>query len=174
MRIVNCFVSWCLCLLVPGSLLTACKSSKSTGSSEVAQVSEVQDTLLVALKRGACFGACPQFECTIYKTGLAVYDGERNVKKSGIWKARLSAETLNEFRTLVRTYRIEEKDTVYINKYLADYPSYFITVSDYKPSKRIYVNHDQPPVEITSFVTQLERMMESIEWKNLQGLKSDE
>ncbi len=172
---MSVFIRWCLCFLFAGLFLTACKSSKSTGTlADATQVSEVKDTVLVALKRGACFGACPQFECTIYKTGLAVYEGERNVKKPGIWKARLSAETLNEFRTLIRTYRMEEKDTAYINKYLADYPAFFLTIADLKPVKRIYVNHDQPPVEITSFVTELERMMDALEWKNLQGLKSDE
>ncbi|MFN8154454.1 MAG: DUF6438 domain-containing protein [Bacteroidia bacterium] len=154
-------------------IFSACKTRTSeTVTSPASAVPG--DSLLVSLQRGACFGACPQFTCTIYKTGLAVYDGERNVKKTGIWKAQVSTETLSALVGLIRNYKVEEKDTVYINKYLADYPAFFITVSDQKPARRIYVNHDQPPVEITEFVSELEKTMDALEWKNLQGLKVDE
>ena len=162
-------------LLIILVIIAACKTrSRENVVTERAVSSAPEDTLLVALQRGACFGACPQFVCTVYKTGLAVYEGERNVKKTGTWKARISPSELEALRGLIRTYHMEQKDTVYINKYPADYPAYFITVSDFLPAKRIYVNHDQPPVEITGFVTELEKRLDALDWKSTVGQKSDE
>lgn len=163
----------CSCFGVFVLYAEGCRPAKSSADTSSFGV-VVEDSLLVSLKRGACFGACPQFECAVYKTGLAVYEGERNVKKQGVWKARLSSAQLDNFRALIRTWNMEEKDTVYINKYLADYPAFFLAVSDKKPVKRIYVNHDQPPVELTSFVTELEKALELLDWKNLEGVKKDE
>lgn len=164
---------WIVLLICSVLSMFACKTHKADPvANEVVENSS--DTLLVSLKRGACFGACPQFDCVIYKSGYAVYDGERNVSKTGRWHALLSREQVTALRSLIGTCRMEEMDTVYINKYLADYPAFFVAVSDKKPTKRIYVNHDQPPVEITSFVTNLERMLESLEWKKEQGGKMNE
>lgn len=132
------------------------------------------DSLLVELQRGACFGACPQFIFTVYKSGLAVYQGERHTRRIGDWTARANPEQLAQIRSLMGQARMEQRDTAYINKYLADYPAYFITVCDRFPRKRIYINHDQPPAEITVFVTDLEKIMEALDWKSKTAVKSDE
>jgi len=132
------------------------------------------DSLLVELQRGACFGACPQFIFSVYKSGFAVYQGERHTRRMGDWTARVNAEQLAQIRSLMAEARMEQRDTAYINKYLADYPAYFITVCDRFPRKRIYINHDQPPAEITVFVTELEKIMEAPDWKSKTAVKSDE
>lgn len=152
-----------------------CKSRSRAGFDPVAlQPSVVEDSLLVALQRGACFGTCPQFVFTVYKSGRAVYEGERHTRRLGLWTAQVSASRLTEIRALIAAHKMEQRDTAYINRYLADYPAFFITVCDRYPRKRIYVNHDQPPAEITEFVTRLEQWMEALDWQSRGGLKSDE
>ncbi|MBL0095433.1 MAG: hypothetical protein IPP46_02270 [Bacteroidetes bacterium] len=128
-------------LLIVATIATSCKTKKSgasttdNASASNSVSSTVEDSLLVAISRGACFGACPQFKATVYKSGFAVYEGEKNVKKTGTWTARLSTQQLDDLIKMIRNYKMEEKDSAYVNKYLADYPAYFLWISDKKPRK---------------------------------------
>lgn len=153
-------------------LIVSCASSKKKKESAVTSTYEepaVEDSLLVSLKRGACFGACPQFTYTVYKSGFAEYNGERNVKKTGKWVARLSKEEIVEIVGWIRQYRMEEKNNTYINEYLADFPGVWVTVSDKNPRLEIFVNHDQPPVEITGFISLVEGTISKQKWVSAYG-----
>lgn len=153
-------------------LIASCASSKKKKESAVTSTYEepaVEDSLLVSLKRGACFGACPQFTYTVYKSGFAEYNGERNVKKTGKWVARLSKEEIVEIVGWIRQYRMEEKNNTYINEYLADFPGVWVTVSDKNPRLEIFVNHDQPPVEITGFISLVEGTISKQKWVSAYG-----
>jgi hypothetical protein len=153
-------------------LIASCASSKKKKETAVTSTYEepaVEDSLLVSLKRGACFGACPQFTYTVYKSGFAEYNGERNVKKTGKWVARLSKEEIVEIVGWIRQYRMEEKNNTYINEYLADFPGVWVTVSDKNPRLEIFVNHDQPPVEITGFISLVEGTISKQKWVSAYG-----
>lgn len=160
-------------------LTLSCASSKKKKEAEVTSAFEepaVEDSLLVSLRRGACFGACPQFTYTVYKSGYAEYDGERNVKRTGKWIARLNKEEVVEIVGWIRQYKMEEKNKSYINEYLADFPGVWVTVSDKNPRLEIFVNHDQPPVEITGFISLVEGTISKQNWtsKYNQGQKDDQ
>ena len=153
-------------------LTFSCASSKKKGETSTSSVvveSAVEDSLLVSLRRGACFGACPQFTYTVYKSGYAEYYGERNVKKTGKWVARLSKEEIVEIVGWIRQYKMEEKNKSYINEYLADSPGVWVTVSDKNPRLEIFVNHDQPPVEITGFISLVEGTISKQKWASQYG-----
>lgn len=153
-------------------VILSCASSKKKGETSTSSVvveSAVEDSLLVSLRRGACFGACPQFTYTVYKSGYAEYYGERNVKKTGKWVARLSKEEIVEIVGWIRQYKMEEKNKSYINEYLADFPGVWITVSDKNPRFEIFVNHDQPPVEITGFISLVEGTISKQKWASQYG-----
>lgn len=164
----------CAALLL-ASALTGCKSNKNSSSGKTAVIAAdasspvAKDSLLISLRRGACFGACPQFTATVYKSGFAEYSGEKNVKKLGVWITTLSKEQLGDLTTLIRQYKLEEMDTAYINQYLADYPSYLLVVCDKKPRKQILVNHEKPPVEISEFTKLYERIIDELNWQLIQG-----
>ncbi|MBK7887304.1 MAG: hypothetical protein IPJ86_08370 [Bacteroidetes bacterium] len=157
-------------LLIAAALTLSCKTKKSGSSSTNNSTvnsgsSNVEDSLLVAISRGACFGACPQFKATVYKSGFAVYEGEKNVKKTGTWTARLSTQQLEDLIKVIRNYKMEEKDSAYVNKYLADYPAYFLWISDKKPRKEILINHEAPPVDIVEFTQIYERLLDNLQWR---------
>lgn len=153
-------------------VIVSCASSKkkveTTGASAQSETA-VEDSLLVSLRRGACFGACPQFTYTVFKSGYAEYNGERNVKKTGKWVARLSKEEVGEIVGWIRQYKMEEKNKSYINEYLADFPGVWVTVSDKNPRFEIFVNHDQPPVEITGFISLVEGTISKQKWVSAYG-----
>lgn len=152
-----------------------CKSRKSEKASAVEVQTErtrevaAQDSLLIAIKRNACFGACPQYTATVFKNGYTLYEGERNVKKIGKWKSQLTRQQIDELTLALRENKMEEKDSAYINKYLADYPVYFLWVSDKKSRRQIEINHEAPPVEIVEFTKIFERMLDQLHWSQVSG-----
>ncbi len=168
-------IRFVLCFIAFQMFATGCKS-RQQGREKTAVAVELADSvripadsLLVAIQRGACFGACPQFKATVYKSGFAVYEGEKNVKKLGKWTSFLSPEKMNSLLSAIRGYKMEEKDSAYVNKYLADFPAYYLWISDKKPRKEILVNHEAPPVDITEFTTLLQRLLDEVKWSPASG-----
>ncbi len=164
-----------LLLLFLSLTVVSCKCHEKSQAADKAITQEVKntqtavDSLLAGISRGACFGACPQYKATVYKSGFALYEGERNVKKTGTWSATLSKEQLNELLGFLRVYKMEEKDSAYINKYLADYPAYYLWICDRKPRREILINHEAPPVEIIEYTKLFEKLLDQLQWKPLPG-----
>lgn len=155
-----------LSLLVMLAAFFSCGTAKKSVQSSDEQGA---DSVLVAIDRGACFGRCPEYYACVSKSRIAWYKGRRNVKKTGVWKAQLSEEQYKEVLAFVRSYKVEQMDTVYINKYLADFPAYELWVSDHKPLKHILVNHEAPPEEITGFTKRFEEFLERTRWEQVSA-----
>ena len=151
--------------------MIACSTNKRAGASS--EKVYTKDSLLAAIERGACFGRCPEYKATIYKSGYAEYTGRRNVEKIGSYFGRLSNEELLTLKTLMRSNKMEEKDTAYINKYLADFPGWALWVSDLKPTKTIVISHEAPPAEITDFGKGLDQALNSIKWVKKATIKDE-
>jgi hypothetical protein len=168
---------WCGSLaLVFCFLLFSCKSPKpsTTVSIEDTPQSVSLDSLLVGIKREACFGRCPQYTATIYKSGWAEYYGEMNVKKVGAWHAKLSEEQQAYLIQAIRQNKMEAMDTSYSNPYLADFPAYALWISVNKPRKKILVNHESPPTEIKEFTQVLEELLDQLRWVQHPKARKDE
>lgn len=59
------------------------------------------DTDLITLERGACFGACPIYKVTIASDGTVTFNGQRFTRTEGLATGRISA---NDFRRLVAEF----------------------------------------------------------------------
>ncbi len=156
--------------------MSSCKSQKTASAKESLPSGESTfiDTLLVKIKREACFGRCPQYYATVYKSGFAEYYGEMNVKKVGQWYARLSSEQLTFLLDAIRENKMETMDTAYSNPYLADFPVYSLWVADKKPRKKILLNHESPPVPITEFTQIFEGLLDQLRWEQQAKARKDE
>ncbi|MBK7682077.1 MAG: hypothetical protein IPJ26_06225 [Bacteroidetes bacterium] len=156
--------------------MSSCKSHKNTspsGSESNVEATPV-DTLLVMIKREACFGRCPQYYATVYKSGFAEYYGEMNVKKIGQWYARLSSEQLAYLVKAISDNKIEAMDTSYSNPYLADFPVYSLWIADKNPRKKILLNHESPPVPIIEFTQVFEELLDQLRWDHHPKARKDE
>ena len=151
--------------LICGLFLLATVSCSSTKSASLKQYS--RDSLLVAIERGACFGACPEFKATVYKSGLAVYNGRRHVNLVGTYEARLRQPQMDSLIAYLRTEKVEDFDTTYVNPHLADFPAYFLWVSDLQPTKQILVSHEAPPEKVVMFTKQVENLVNGLNWKKI-------
>ena len=153
-----------LTLFFSGLLLAAVSCS----SSRIASYRQYQsDSLLVAIERGACFGACPEFKAVIYKSGFAVYQGRRHVNLIGTFNAHLSSCKMDSLLAFIRREKVEEFDSAYVNPHLADFPAYFMWISDIKSSHQILVSHEAPPEKVQSLTNRIETVVNGLEWKKI-------
>lgn len=148
-------------LSLAGTLLS-CKPSREAGSKVVGA-----DSILTGIERGPCFGKCPEYKSVIYTTGFAEYYGRRNNPRLGYFQCRLSPEKLAEVKSLMKQYAIAEADSEYVNKYLADFPAYWLMVRDDKGSRRVHVNHEDPPANIRDYTAEIDKLVEGLPWKEI-------
>jgi hypothetical protein len=146
------------------SLITACCSPKKTGSNYSKEKNYSKDSLLVGLERNHCFGKCPEFKAIIYKSGYAEYNGRKNVQYLGQHSGRISPDQLSELYSKIRSYKMESMDTAYINPDIADFPTWSIWISDFKPRKHILIKDDLPAAGINQFGNELDTLFNHIIW----------
>jgi hypothetical protein len=126
------------------------------------------DSLLAGIERGACFGRCPEYKAFVYTSGYAEFLGIRNLGRLGKYYVRLTPDQLNDVKALLKEYQMAEADSEYVNKRLADFPAYFLTIRDNKGSRKILVNHEAPPENIVGFTKSIDRWFEKLPWIQVQ------
>lgn len=146
----------------------SCKSSADTATSAAPG-----DTVMAGIERGPCFGRCPQYKAMFYTTGFATYEGIRNTSREGVYNARLSQEMLLEIKDALSRNNMAAADSEYVNKLLADYPAFWLWISDKKGSRKIHVNHEKPPVTIDDYAHTMDNLIERIDWKLVSGPSTD-
>ncbi|CAN5476560.1 hypothetical protein BH11BAC2_BH11BAC2_05940 [soil metagenome] len=155
-------------IIIAFAISSSCAPHKHQNApNKISTTSEPTDSLLTSIERGACFGACPEYQANIYKSGFAEYFGRKNVKNLGYFIGKVPKEQMQELLELIRTNKIEELDSNYVNKHLADYPSYSIRIADKKPRRMIQVMEPNPPAQLSAFTSLLDRIVSQIEWTRM-------
>ncbi len=76
-------------------ILISCKSPKETD--DLSTLSEE-----IIMKKNPCFGKCPAYILTIYKGGIASFDGKQFVKKYGLFTKKLSK---SEYKSIKKAFK---------------------------------------------------------------------
>jgi len=100
----------------------------------------------------------------IYRSGYATFNGERNVSRLGKWESRLDDGQISLLKSMLKDYGADRWDSAYVNKYLADFPVLFLWAPQNGVSRRILINHEAPPEEITGFARELDRLLSGLIW----------
>lgn len=84
-------------ILLCAAVLTTCAhprktTKKKSAKKPVAAAMSSKGLTVVSMRRGACFGRCPEYILILQRDGTAEYHGVRNVDKVGIYKKSLGAE----------------------------------------------------------------------------------
>jgi hypothetical protein len=143
-------------------IMLSCKPSLEAGANKAGA-----DSVLTGIERGPCFGKCPEYKAVIYTTGFAEYYGRRNNPRQGYFQCRLSPEKLSEVKSLMKQYHMAEADSEYVNKFLADFPAYWLMVRDAKGSRKVLVNHQEPPYDILDYTVEIDKLVEGLPWKEI-------
>ncbi len=68
----------------------ACASKMKISSADAKDLTPL--TQVISLSKTPCYGTCPVFTLKIYNTGLAVLDGQKYVKRIGLFEMMLTAD----------------------------------------------------------------------------------
>ena len=167
-------------LLVFSCLFTACaqskKSTKSTGSGAPAKTSSakgLRGLTSVNLRRGACFGRCPEYSLTIHSDGLAEYVSKRNAQPEGSYQKNIGADKAKKLLQQFMDHRADTCADRYEVK-LPDLPGMDFKLMINGKEKPIYNANFGP-----AFLTHLSLAMDEAgkvdsSWKKVAEQKAEE
>jgi len=124
----------------------ACKSTKETVEEQ--KIKE-EDRVFLSLKKGPCFGKCPVFTISIYKSGLAEFHGKAHTGNLGKFKKNISLAQLDDLMlscedadilSMLDMYPSQIADLPLITiKYMTDDSTKVVKGKEDRPAKLIAV-----------------------------------
>lgn len=158
MRITGCLV---FCMLVVG--FSACKSTKQVDDTEIYKEDALYpgveaDSLVAYLERTRCFGICPVYSISIYRSGCVVFEGNEHVKPLGNHFTFLNRSDLISVGQRAEELGFFSLNDEYRNPYLTDFPTVYVEVRYKGKKKRVWHYDAEPPrnlVEMEDFIDNL-------------------
>jgi len=118
-----------------------------------------EETPLVSLSRGACFGRCPIYTFTVYESGVARFKGERFTAKLGTWIRRLPEADMKRLKSQLEETNIWQYQSSYPSR-LSDAPQ--ITITQYEEdAQKSVTGKDGRPMPVLTLQDLLERLAQS-------------
>lgn len=122
--------------------------------------------LFASLKHTPCYGRCPVYEIQYYSNGQALYKGEKNVPRQGIYLGTVSDGAIKQIMKKARDINFFSLSGAYPEKGkpIADLPQTIIYLNDGRQEKTIVNNH-LAPVGLITFERFLDELAEEIQWQ---------
>ncbi len=124
------------------------------------EVDLAQEQPLVRLTKGACFGQCPIYECTVYQSGIATFEGQRNTPKLGLWIKRLPEAQMTKLKEQLAETNLWQYESFFPSR-IADAPLVKIEQFEDGATKLVAGKENRPEP-----VLQLQDMLEQIAGSN--------
>ncbi len=125
---------------------------------------KVSDSLVARIERTACFGRCPIYNASIYKSGLVIYIGEKWVEREGHYKAVLSKDKVKALFEEAESIGFFKMEEAYDSPYVTDLPSTIITLQKDDVLK-IVANRYQGPEELHQFGLYFDELLEGLTYE---------
>ncbi|HIA35851.1 MAG TPA: hypothetical protein EYN89_03715 [Flavobacteriales bacterium] len=120
------------------------------------------DSLLAFIKRTPCYGRCPIYSASFYKSGYVVYRGERFVEKQGIYTGKITEENLRSVSKMARSVNYMGFEKEYDTS-VTDLPTTYTSI--YLDGARKEVrNRAGGPNELRTFEVHLDKILDNISW----------
>ena len=126
---------------------------------------ETKDSIYASIRRTPCYGRCPIYEATIYKSGLVIYDGNRFVDKIGKHYSRLTTDQLNEIvakANEIEYFQMEDK----YDSPVTDFPTTTTVLNASGKSKTIS-NRVGGPKSLKEYEKFLDELLNSLSWTKM-------
>lgn len=130
------------------------------------KVYQFDNTSVIRMNRGPCFGTCPFYDITIDGTGLAQFKGKRFVEKIGDFTKTFTPEETNLLFKRFEKANFWDFQDEYTAE-VTDLPTIFITFEHKGRSKKIkcYYNTPEPLVEL---LTEVDRYANMEGWEEVK------
>ncbi len=149
-----------LLILMPVFLfMTACNSTKEAAQ---AKQMEEEDSMFLMLKKGPCFGNCPVFTLSVYKSGLAELHGKSNLANRGKYKKQLTQEELDDLNLSCEDADLISMQDNYPSQ-IADLP--LITIKYVtEDSTKVIRGKENRPVKLEALERKLSAIVHAEDW----------
>ena len=127
------------------------------------------DTLFAFIKRTPCYGRCPIYSASFYKSGYVIYRGERFVEKQGIYSARISQDQLISITKMAHMVNYMALDKEY-DTAVTDLPSTYTSIN-LNGTKKEIKNRAGGPDELRSFESHLDRILDGANWTKIGDIR---
>jgi len=125
-----------------------------------------QDSLVLKLERGACYGACPVYLVQVFNSGYAVINAQQNLEIQGFFVDRFTEEELDKIYELANNAGFFEGESVY-DAQVTDLPSTFLYIhlKDKKHKMKLRFNI---PEELKRLLKELDMMVVMRDWQPMK------
>jgi len=110
-----------LILALIGTTVAFARKSSRKKRSHHTSTAAVQGISSVTLRRGACFGRCPEYAITIKNDGSAEYRGFRNADPMGVYQKNIGVQAAQDLIKEFTDMRVDTCSAVYFSR-IADMP----------------------------------------------------
>lgn len=153
---VNKTVLW-LCAVVALFGWEACKLTQTTANLDKAPK-------LIEISKGPCYGPCPVYKLTVYRGGLAVYEGERFTEKEGMHTKTLTTDQLDKLQAECQRANLWQYPDAFRSKQ-PDLPT--VTIVYYEEDNNNFksiVGKEGRPEAVMVIESMLDKIAESSGW----------
>ncbi|HOZ82220.1 MAG TPA: DUF6438 domain-containing protein [Bacteroidia bacterium] len=127
------------------SAIFSCNTSKKVSENNSA------DSLLISMSRFPCFGRCPYYDASLYKSGYAVINRKGFMDSLGIYATQIDKQELNNFVEDAKKAGLIAMPDSFYNPGIADYPATIVTVNLNGKRKRIFDGVPESPSSLKDF-----------------------
>lgn len=144
---------------------TAVAASAQTHISHAKLGKASTETPVFTLERTQCRSMCPEYKLSFYSDGRVIYDGKANVSKSGIWRATISREEVNDIITHFQKLNYFALE----NSYAGGLTQNPVAITSWRQNDRVKtVTHDQgspfSPEALSTLEDRIDAAVQSADW----------
>lgn len=135
--------------------------------------SQSGDSLFAAIERSPCFGRCPTYLISIYKSGYVVYEGKKWVDNIGFFYTFITSKQLAEIAEMAKKIGFDEMQDAYHDPQVMDAPSTFTSFRVKGKIKRIDNTYGAAPQGLVDFSKFLDDIFTGTTWIKINENNKD-
>ena len=127
------------------------------------------DSLFFSLERTPCFGKCPAYTVSIYRSGFAVYDGRTFAPRQGRYTGRVDVATMRTLLGKAEAIGYFDLQDSYDGP-VTDLPSTITRIVSGRRDKRILARYKTPPA-LKAFALEADTLLKDVVWTPVEQLR---
>lgn len=159
-------------LFICVSVFTACAHSRKATRKKTVKSSgsaSVKSLTAVTMRRGACFGRCPEYTLTINSNGKAEYSGKRNAEPLGVYEKNIGTVAAQAMLKKFMSYRADTCSELYTSR-IADVPGLYYTLR-LSGRDKIINNANFGPEYLTTLAEEMDQIGKvDASWKKVRDV----
>ncbi|MBI2968361.1 MAG: hypothetical protein HYY40_11200 [Bacteroidetes bacterium] len=120
------------------------------------------DSVFATLERTPCYGRCPNYKITIYKSGYTLYEGKRFTDRIGLFTCFLTRQEMGNILERAKSINYFNLQDVYDSQ-VTDLPSVITSIREGNRVKTVKARFNVPPA-LRNFEQYFDSIFENKTW----------